>query len=104
MGISLEIEISDLTEECVRRLLKDAIKMQSINSMPVGKRKAAMKAAHEASESADKEEEEEYGDNDTNVEIHRGGVKQNIPSITSADLPRGMDVSKYSKKKSKKNG
>jgi hypothetical protein len=44
MEASFEIELSDLTDDAVRRLLKDAIRQQRINSMPAGKRAAARRA------------------------------------------------------------
>jgi len=95
MEASFEIELSDLTDDAVRRLLKDAIRQQALNSMPAGKRAAAKRAYEENAE------EEEEDDNDANVAINRQGTKPNLPTVTSADLPRGVKVSKY---KGRKNG
>ena len=89
MESSFEIELSDLTDDAVRRLLKDAIRHERVNSMPAGKRAAARRAYDQ------EEEEEETGDNDTNVAMSRGGTKANLPNVTSADLPRGVKVAKY---------
>jgi|GEM_PF-5276841 hypothetical protein len=95
MESSFEIELSDLTDDAVRRLLKDAIRHERVNSMPAGKRAAARRAYDQ------EEEEEETGDNDTNVAMSRGGTKANLPNVTSADLPRGVKVAKY---KGRRNG
>lgn len=92
MEASFEIELSDLTDDAVRRLLKDAIRHQRINSMPAGKRAAARRAYAES----DHEEEEE---GDGNVAINRQGVKANLPNVTSADLPRGVKIAKYKGRK-----
>ena len=88
MESSFEIELSDLTDDAVRRLLKDAIRHERVNSMPAGKRAAARRAYDQ------EEEEEETDDNDTNVAMSRGGTKANLPNVTSADLPRGVKVAK----------
>jgi len=93
MEASFEIELSDLTDDAVRRLLKDAIRHQRINSMPAGKRAAAKRAYAES----DNDEEEEEGDG--NVAINRQGVKANLPNVTSADLPRGVKIAKYKGRK-----
>ncbi len=95
MESSFEIELSDLTDDAVRRLLKDAIRQERVNSMPAGKRDAARRAYDQ------EEEEEETDDNDTNVAMSRGGTKANLPNVTSADLPRGVKVAKY---KGRRNG
>ena len=95
MESSFEIELSDLTDDAVRRLLKDAIRHERVNSMPAGKRAAARRAYDQ------EEEEEEADDNDTNVAMSRGGTKANLPTVTSADLPRGVKVAKY---KGRRNG
>lgn len=96
MEASFEIELSDLTDDAVRRLLKDAIRQQRLNSLPAGKRAAARKAYEESAE----EEKEEDG-NDANVAMNRRGVKANLPTVTTEDLPRGLKVAKY---KGRKNG
>jgi hypothetical protein len=90
MESSFEIELSDLTDDAVRRLLKDAIRQQRLNSMPAGKR-AAARRAYELQEG----EDEGDNDNDSNVAINRNGMKANLPVVTSADLPRGVKVTKY---------
>jgi len=92
MEASFEIELSDLTDDAVRRLLKDAIRQQRINSMPAGKRAAARRAYAE-----NETEEEQEGDG--NVLIHRQGVKANLPTVTSADLPSGVKIAKYKGRK-----
>lgn len=96
MEASFEIELSDLTDDAVRRLLKDAIRQQRLNSLPAGKRAAARQAYEE---SADEEKEEDG--NDANVAMNRRGVKANLPTVTTEDLPRGLKVAKY---KGRKNG
>jgi hypothetical protein len=92
MEASFEIELSDLTDDAVRRLLKDAIRQQRINSMPAGKRAAARRAY-------DENETEEEQEGDGNVAIHRQGVKANLPTVTSADLPSGVKIAKYKGRK-----
>jgi hypothetical protein len=94
MEASFEIELSDLTEDAVRRLLKDAIRHQRLNSLPAGKRAQARRAYAERDAEPDEEDS-----NDANVAISRQGVKTNLPNATSADLPRGMKVSKYKGRK-----
>ncbi len=94
MEASFEIELSDLTDDAVRRLLKDAIRQQRLNSLPAGKRAAAKKAYAESAE-----EENEEDDNDANVEMNRRGVKTNLPNVTGQDLPRGIKVTKYKDRK-----
>lgn len=94
MEASFEIELSDLTDDAVRRLLKDAIRQQRLNSLPAGKRAAARKAYDESAE----EEHEEDG-NDANVEMNRRGVKANLPTVTGEDLPPGIKVTKYKGRK-----
>lgn len=99
-----EIELSDLTEDAVRRLLKDAIRQQAVNSMPVGKRGKARRQM-EACEccgtpNCDCECDEE-DENAAHVEMNRQGVKSNLPTVTSEDLPRGMKMARY---KGRKNG
>jgi len=89
MESSFEIELTDLTDDAVRRLLKDALRQQRLNSMPAGKRAAARRAYEE------REAEDEEDGNDANVQMHRGGVKPNLPTVTTADLPRGTKVAKY---------
>lgn len=89
MESSFEIELTDLTDDAVRRLLKDALRQQRLNSMPAGKRVAARRAYEE------RETEDEEDGNDANVQMHRGGVKPNLPTVTTADLPRGTKVAKY---------
>lgn len=96
MEASFEIELSDLTDDAVRRLLKDAIRQQALNSMPAGKRAAAKRAY------ADRDiEDEEENENEVKVDMNRRGVKSSLPTVTSEDLPRGMKMAKY---KGKKNG
>lgn len=94
MEASFEIELSDLTDDAVRRLLKDAIRQERLNSLPAGKRAAAKKAYAESSE-----EEGEEDDNDANVEMNRRGVQTNLPNVTGEDLPRGIKVTKYKGRK-----
>ena len=94
MEASFEIELSDLTDDAVRRLLKDAIRQERLNSLPAGKRAAAKKAYAESAE-----EESEEDDNDANVEMNRRGVKTNLPNVTGEDLPRGIKVTKYKGRK-----
>jgi hypothetical protein len=94
MEASFEIELSDLTDDAVRRLLKDAIRQERLNSLPAGKRAAAKKAYAESPE-----EENEEDDNDANVEMNRRGVKTNLPNVTGEDLPRGIKVTKYKGRK-----
>jgi len=99
-----EIELSDLTEDAVRRLLKDAVRQHAVNSMPVGKRGKARQVMDECEccgkPDCDCECDEEDG-NAANVEMNRRGVKANLPTVTSEDLPRGMKMAKY---KGRKNG
>ena len=94
MEASFEIELSDLTDDAVSRLLKDAIRQERLNSLPAGKRAAAKKAYAESAE-----EENEEDDNDANVEMNRRGVKTNLPNVTGEDLPRGIKVTKYKGRK-----
>jgi len=94
MEANFEIELSDLTDDAVRRLLKDAIRQQRLNSMPAGKR-AAAKRAYEESDTDD----DELDENDAKVEMSRRGVKPSLPSVTSEDLPRGMRMAKYKGRK-----
>lgn len=99
-----EIELSDLTEDAVRRLLKDAIRQQAVNSMPVGKRGKARQQM-EACECCGKPncdcDCDEEDENAAHVEMNRRGVKANLPTVTSEDLPRGMKMARY---KGRKNG
>jgi len=94
MEANFEIELSDLTDDAVRRLLKDAIRQQRLNSMPAGKR-AAAKRAYEESDADD----DELDENDAKVEMSRRGVKPSLPTGTSEDLPRGMRMAKYKGRK-----
>ena len=88
---SFEIELSDLTDDAVRRLLKDAIRQQRLNSMPAGKRGAAGRVNVET--------DDDDGDNDAKVAMNRGGVKPNLPGVTTADLPQGVKPPKYKGRK-----
>jgi hypothetical protein len=104
MDGAFEIELSDLTEDAVRRLLKDAVRQHSVNSMPVGRRGKARQEMESCSccgkPNCDCECDEEDA-NAANVEINRRGVKANLPTVTSEDLPRGMKIASY---KGRKNG
>jgi hypothetical protein len=107
MGANLEVDISDLSDDAVRRLLRDAIKQQSVNSMPAGKRGKAKKEMEECDccgkPACDCECEDE-DDNDAMVEMDRSatGGKANLPGVTSDDLPRGMNMKKYANKGKKR--
>lgn len=107
MGASIEVDISDLSEEAVRRLLRDAIKQQAVNSMPAGKRGKAKKEMEECDccgKPACDCECEDGDDNDELVGMDRAasGGKANLPSVKSDDLPRGMDMKKYANKGKKR--
>ncbi|MFO0452122.1 MAG: hypothetical protein ACK52I_26300 [Pseudomonadota bacterium] len=93
-----------MSEEQVGRLLKDAVRQQAINSMPVGKRRKAMEEMEDGPgcEVCGEDDCECDDDNATKVAISRRGVKPNLPSVTSEDMPKGMNLSKYQKKKGKK--
>ena len=94
MEAAFEIDFSDLTNAAIRRLLKDALRQQAINSMPEGKR-AAAKRRYEV----DTDDEDGDDENDAKVEMNRRGVKSTLPSVTSEDLPRGMKMDKYKGRK-----
>jgi len=99
--MKVEIEFSSMSEEQVSRLLKDAVRQQAINSMPVGKRRKAMKEMESEGKTCEVcgEGECECGDdNAAKVDISRRGVKPNLPSVTPEDMPKGMNLSKYQKK------
>lgn len=95
MEANFEIELSDLTDDAVRRLLKDAIRQQRLNSMPAGKRAAAKRAYEEN----DTDDDDDLGENDAKVEMSRRGVTPSLPGVTSEDLPRGMRMAKYKGRK-----
>ena len=96
MEASFEIELSDLTDDAVRRLLKDALRQERLNSMPAGKRAAAQRAYDEI------DDDDEADENDTKVEMNRRGVKPSLPGVTSEDLPRGMKLTKYKRRRNGK--
>lgn len=98
--MKVEIEFQSMSEDQIGRLLKDAVKQNAINSMPVGKRKKALKEMEdgEACSLCGEEECECDDDNGSKVEMNRRGIKPNLPSATTEDLPRGMNLSKYTKK------
>ena len=94
MEAAFEIDFSELTNAAIRRLLRDALRQQAINSMPEGKRAAARRRYEENADDEDGEDE-----NDAKVEMNRRGVKPTLPSVTSEDLPRGMKMGKYKGRK-----
>jgi hypothetical protein len=101
----IEIEMSDLTEDAVRRLLKDAWRQQALNSMPSQKRKKAKKEMEDEDEEDEEMEELAQKDNAAKVAMNRGDSGPTLPSMTADDLPRGVKMPKPSKaKKEKKNG
>lgn len=97
--ITHEIELSDLTEDAVRRLLMESWRQQAINSMPQAKRKKAKMEMEE------KDEDEGYckacKENDAKVAMNRGDTKPSLPSVTTDDLPKGIKVAKAKKEKKK---
>lgn len=108
MGVELEIELSDLSEDAVRRLLRDAIRQNSINSAPAGKRGKMRRGTlcPECGEHVDECEceYESAQDNDAKVAMDRDAAagKANLPNVKAEDLPRGMNMKKYAKKGQKR--
>lgn len=99
MSASFEIELSDLTEDAVRRLLKDAIRQQSINSMPAGKRKKAMAEMESEGDEEDEGSMKAVKDNDAKVAIGRKGVAPSLPGVKGSDLPKGIKAGRLKRKK-----
>ena len=98
MSVSHEVEISDLTEEAVRRLLKESWRQQAINSMPHSKRKKAM-AEMEETDDDDESYCKACRENDAKVAMNRGDTKPSLPGATSDDLPKGIKIAKAKKTK-----
>jgi hypothetical protein len=92
----IEIELTDLTEDAVRRLLKDAIRQQSVNSLPAHRRGKAKQSAcgccGKPSCDCDCPADDE---NSTKVAMNRGGTSPNLPGVKGDDLPPGMDLARY---------
>lgn len=107
MSVSFEIELSDLSEDAVRRLLKESWRQQALNSMPQSKRKKAKEEMEDEGEDEDEEEDEGYceacKENDAKVAMNRGESMPSLPSVRSDDLPKGVKVPRPKKEK-KKNG
>ena len=98
--MEMEIELSDLTKDAVRRLLKEAVRAQARNSKPVGRR---------GKDKDDECEEDEYEktaaeDNAAKVDMSRRGVKSSLPTVTADDLPRGVKFEQYKSKSKKAKG
>lgn len=109
MGIEFEIELSDLSEDAVRRLLKDALRQNAVNSAPRGKREKMRRGSlcPDCGEHVDEcecSDSDMESDNDAKVAMNReaSGGKANLPNVKSDDLPRGINMKKYAKKYAKK--
>lgn len=94
MDATFEIELSDLTEDAVRRLLRSAMRQQAINSMPVGKRGKATKEMQTCRFCGDDSDDcdcmkEEIAENDAKVRMNGGDSAPALPAVTTADLPQG---------------
>lgn len=94
MDASFEIELSDLTEDAVRRLLRSALRQQAINSMPVGKRGKAKKEMQTCQFCGDDSDDcdcmkDDIAENNAKVQMNGGSAAPKLPSVTTEDLPRG---------------
>lgn len=97
--IDLHISLGSMKESDLGQLLKDAVKQNRVNSLPVGRRKKAMEdmAGDETCSICGGEDCKCDADNAAKVAMHRRGVKSSLPDVTSEDLPRGMNLRKYAK-------
>lgn len=95
----IEVELGDLSEEAVRRLLKDSLKQQRKNSTPTGKRghTTVCECGPDEEEELSDEEKTAQDDNDAKVAMNRGESQSEMPAVKSADLPRGVKAAKYKK-------
>lgn len=92
MQTPFEIELSDLTEDAVRRLLKDAIKQRAINSLPAGRRAKARRERETCDCCGKAACDCDCDDSTATADMNRGGVRPNLPGVTSADLPPGTRI------------
>lgn len=105
MSMQFEIELSDLTEDAVRRLLKDAVRQQARNSLPIGKRGKKKEEEETCGCCGEPEcecEDECEDENAVKVAMNRRGVEPSLPKVNGDDLPKGMNLSKYKAKKNVK--
>lgn len=105
--MSFRIELSFMPASELRRVAKDSIRQQRMNSAPYHRRKEMMGESGKCPEcGAEDCDCDEYEDeNDSKVEMSAGEMPPTAP-VTTEDLPRGMKIRKPTmpKKVATKNG
>lgn len=99
VSIQPSSESIELSPKDVRKMMRQSVMQQKLNSLPVGKRAAAKKAMEEYMESEEDDMDDDMEENESLVELASKRGNSNTPKVMKSDLPKGVKFGKYKKRK-----